>query len=383
MKPNPNLQLKLKEFDQPLIEGLRPLEKIYVTKRRGKRIIQCFCGAELDKSIVPHIRREHPEIWKEWKKIFVAMRDKKWSYRRIMNAFRANGKLLFSWSIIERELRKMEENGEADLKIWEKDSIEEWEPRNFEVQRTTVWNFARRGDWAVHQSDYRGNWPPQLVRNLISLYTEKEEWVVDLFAGGGTTLIEAWLMGRRSLGIDINEFAVKTTNARLEEMKTKAANSADVKLCANIEPIVVKSNSQEIDRILSKQGFQHGQVKLFCAHPPYLDALVYGYSKEGDLSRTSDVEKFCNAMHDIALTANPWLHDTGHFALLIGDTRKQSKLVPLGFRLLNEFIDAGYEIQEVIIKTQNQDQSTHLWASNGNLRFLIAHEYLFIFSKPH
>ncbi len=382
MKTDHNHQSKLWDSDQQIIESLLPIKKIRISKEAGRRIIKCFCGVQVANSIVPHIRQVHPEVWKEWKATFVSMRNQKWSYRRIMNAFKADGKHLFSWSIVESELRKMEENGEAELKIWEKDEIDRWEPpKDFQLERTTVWNFSKRGSWAVHQSDYRGNWPPQLARNLISLFTKEGDWVVDLFVGGGTTLIEAWLTGRRSLGIDINDFAVKTTKARLEEMEEKARHSSEVKLDPEKRPIVVKGNSQQCDQIFERYELTPGTVALFCAHPPYLDALPYGYSEEDDLSRTSDVDKFCSAIRTIAIQAKRWLHDDGHLALLVGDTRRRSRLIPLGLRLVNEFISAGYELDEVIIKTQNQDQSTHLWANNKSLKFLIAHEYLFVFSK--
>ena len=34
---------------------------------------------------------------------------------------------------------------------------------------TTVWSFPRRGSWATHRGDYRGNWPPQMALSLIHI----------------------------------------------------------------------------------------------------------------------------------------------------------------------------------------------------------------------
>ena len=45
---------------------------------------------------------------------------------------------------------------------------------NFELECTTVWAFPRRGDWATHKSDWRGNWSPEVARNLIfALFKER------------------------------------------------------------------------------------------------------------------------------------------------------------------------------------------------------------------
>ena len=299
-----------------------------------------------------------------------------------MNAFRANGDLLFSWTVIEKELMKMEEEGEANLQIWDKARVVEWEPKDFELERTTVWDFSKRGDWAVHQSDYRGNWPPQLARNLILQYTKEGEVIVDLFVGGGTTLIEAWLTGRKSLGIDISPFAVKMTRSRLDEMVTKSTGANKFSLDLGLAPVVREADSRQCSRVMSDLGWQQGSVALVCAHPPYLDALRYTHSVEGDLSRIKSVDEFCSAMRTIASEVRPWLKPGGILVVLIGDVRKQSKIVPLGFKLLQEFLSVGYELEEIVIKTQNRDRSTHLWIGNRKLPFLIAHEYLLILSNP-
>ncbi len=60
-------------------------------------------------------------------------------------------------------------------------------------QHFDVWNFATSdGD-----SSYFGKMPPQVVENLLWLYTEPGEIVFDPFAGGGTTIDVAKAMSRR------------------------------------------------------------------------------------------------------------------------------------------------------------------------------------------
>ena len=84
------------------------------------------------------------------------------------------------------------------------------EPENFEQEMTTIWSFKDRGDWATHNPSYRGNWSPYIPRNLLLRYSKEKDLVLDQFVGGGTTLVEAKLLNRNCIGIDINPNAIKS-----------------------------------------------------------------------------------------------------------------------------------------------------------------------------
>ncbi len=88
-------------------------------------------------------------------------------------------------------------------------SITQWEPDDFELEMNTVWSFPKRGDWATHDAKYRGNWSPYIPRNLLLRYSLENDLVLDQFAGGGTTLIEAKLLNRRIIGVDINPQSIE------------------------------------------------------------------------------------------------------------------------------------------------------------------------------
>lgn len=74
-----------------------------------------------------------------------------------------------------------------------------YEPEKFEIEKSSVWSFKERGDWATHKGDYRGNCPPQVPRNLILKYTKEKEIVLDPFCGSGTTMIECKLLDRKGI----------------------------------------------------------------------------------------------------------------------------------------------------------------------------------------
>jgi DNA modification methylase len=76
-----------------------------------------------------------------------------------------------------------------------------WEPDSFVLETTSIWSFPDRGNWATHDAQYRGNWPPYVPRNLILRYSKEEDLILDQFVDSGTTLIEAKLLNRNSIGV--------------------------------------------------------------------------------------------------------------------------------------------------------------------------------------
>ncbi len=63
---------------------------------------------------------------------------------------------------------------------------------------------------------YPARFSPEFARSAIHAFSKPGDLVLDPFVGGGTTLVEAMRLGRRSIGADVNELAtfvssVKTT----------------------------------------------------------------------------------------------------------------------------------------------------------------------------
>ncbi len=104
--------------------------------------------------------------------------------------------------------------GETTIKLGNT-RITAFQPDHFELERTNTWSFPDRGTWATHKGDFRGNWPPQLARNVILRYSKPGETVLDQLCGSGTTLIECKLLGRNCIGIDINEDAIMIARDRI------------------------------------------------------------------------------------------------------------------------------------------------------------------------
>jgi len=250
--------------------------------------------------------------------------------------------------------------------------VKRWEPPNFREETTTVWSFKQRGDWATHDSRYRGNWSPYIPRNVILKYSKPGDLVLDYFVGGGTTAIEAKLLGRRCIARDINPGAVGIT---LENLRFSPPQRIIPGLI--YEPEVSVGDARDLSDIPSDS------VDLICAHPPYAGIISYSSGVEGDLSRVP-VPQFLEEMQKVARESYRVLKPGGKCALLLGDARKRKQVIPIGFQAIKVFLSAGFILKELIIKRQHNCKATGFWYKRSvELNFLLlAHEYLPIFEKP-
>jgi len=82
---------------------------------------------------------------------------------------------------------------------------------------------------------YTAKFIPHIPRYFIEKYTKKGDVVLDPFAGSGTTLLEANLLGRNSLGIDINPLAVLIGQVKTTPLKKQKLEKAIKKLFKNLD----------------------------------------------------------------------------------------------------------------------------------------------------
>lgn len=247
-----------------------------------------------------------------------------------------------------------------------KKKITKWEPENFELEMTTHWSFPQRGDWATHDAKWRGNWSPYIPRNVILRYSKEGELVLDQFAGGGTTLVEAKLLNRDIIGVDVNDIALERCREKVSFEHEGATGKVYIR----------KGDARNLDFI------QNESIDLICTHPPYADIIHYSEDIAEDLSLLK-IRDFLKEMEKVAAESYRVLKKGKFCAVLMGDTRKKGCMIPMSFDVMKIFQDAGFTLKELIIKEQHNCKATGYWKTNSvKYNFLlIAHEYLFIFKK--
>ena len=231
---------------------------------------------------------------------------------------------------------------------------------SFNEETTTIWSFKERGNWSTHKGDYPGNCSPYVIKNLLLKYSKEDDIVLDQFIGSGTTVIESLLLKRKAIGIDINEKALNIAKERIKNIQGQFK--------------ILKGNAISLNL---KEDF-------ICTHPPYMDIIKYSNGIKGDISLLNG-EDFYSSIGLVAKECYRVLKYNKYCAIIVGDIRKKGYIEPLGFKIMEIFINTGFLLKEIIIKEQHNCKSTDKWKQIAMKRnfLLIQHEYIFVFQKGY
>lgn len=232
------------------------------------------------------------------------------------------------------------------------------------IENTTIWDFPDRGNWLNHDGKYRGNWSPHVPKNLIIRYSQEGDVILDQFIGGGTTLIEACRLNRKCIALDINNNALNLCEEKIKIFKED--KKYFIGKCDARNLSIINDNS----------------IDLICTHPPYANIIKYSKDNEKDISLL-EFDEYFKSMKEVAKSCYRVLKHKKYCCILIGDTRKNGFIQPLGFNVMNIFLQQGFILKEIIIKKQNNCRFTDRWKNICKKRnlYLIEHEYLFVFYK--
>ncbi len=254
----------------------------------------------------------------------------------------------------------------------EETKIERIQPEDFKLEHTTVWNFQKRGDWATHKGDFRGNWAPQIPRNLLLRYSKVGDTVLDPMVGSGTTLIEAKVTGRNGIGLDVDPSALLVSLSRLD------FDVPDDDIPESSQKVFI-GDARNMDLV------ENESIDLGLIHPPQPDYIgnVNGRNS-ADLSFVSSFDEYCKEMKEVAKEMFRTIKPGKYCSILIGDTRRHKHYVPISHRIMQNFLDVGFTLKENVIKRQWNCSQSGFWArrSKRDNFLLISHKNLFVFRKP-
>ncbi len=176
-------------------------------------------------------------------------------------------------------------------------------------------------------------------------------------------MVEAKLLNRNAVGVDINLNAVLISETNLQFQ------------CETNSKIFTRNGNAT-----NLHFIKDSHIDFICMHPPYANIINYSKDIKGDISLLS-IEEFLSEMKKVADESFRVLKNGKMCAVMIGDVRKHGRVIPLGFRMMECFLQAGFSNKEIIVKEQHNCRSTDYWRKKDNNFLLLAHEYIFVFQK--
>lgn len=240
----------------------------------------------------------------------------------------------------------------------------------------SLWIVDRRDNSGVHTAGYWGNFIPQIPRQMMLRYTKAGEWILDPFAGAGTTSIEGQRLGRNTVGVELQADIAERARGLIACEPNRHAVTSDI--------ITADSRHVDLRAILQRHG-QHS-VQLVIMHPPYFDIIKFSDDPR-DLSNATSVQDFLDGMGTIVDNVTAVLDRGRTLALVIGDKYIKGEWIPLGFLTMNAVVERGFTLKSIVVKnfeqTTGKRNQKELWryrALAGGF-YIFKHEYIFVFQK--
>ena len=277
----------------------------------------------------------------------------------------------------QKTLKLVKEN-ERLTKPYNDINLKEW--KNYShILTDSLWDFTSRDKKNGHKYDYHGNYIPQIAQQLFERFTKKDDIILDLFFGSGTSGIEALNMNRRCIGVELKSDLVDYVKEKFTPKD----------LVTKINILNGDSSSKSIqDRIQSRLEIMgKDQAQFLILHPPYDDIIKFSDDPK-DLSNCKSTEEFYELFEKVAANGYKILEKGRFAALIIGDKYQNGELIPLSFKCMEKMNNLGFITKSIIVKNiegneKSKGKNSNLWryrALYGGF-YIFKHEYIILFQK--
>ena len=245
-----------------------------------------------------------------------------------------------------------------------------------DIYTDSLWLVNRRDGSGAHTAGYWGNFIPQIPHQMMRRYTRPGDWVIDPFAGSGTTLIEARRLGRNCLGV---------------ELQAPVANSARALIALDPDrhgatAAIVTGDCLAVDYPALLREYGRASAQLVIMHPPYYDIIKFSDDPR-DLSNAATIDAFLAQVGLLVDRLAPVLDAGRYLALVIGDKYAHGEWIPLGFQAMSEVLKRDFMLKSIIVKnfeeTAGKRSQKELWKYRALVGgfYVFKHEYIFVFRK--
>lgn len=257
-----------------------------------------------------------------------------------------------------------------------------WKDYLSDIITDSLWILGPRDRSGPNTGDYHGNFVPQIAYQVITRFTKRDEIVLDLFSGMGTTLIECRHLGRHGIGVELNKEVIVSSRDKIDS----ASNPY------NSKTFLIKGDSgsdevkYEVRQKFKELGVREAQHIIL--HPPYWDIIQFNALDPLDLASSPTVEDFLRKFELVVKNAYELLENKRFITLVIGDKYSKGEWIPLGFECMNVCRNAGFKLKAINVKDiqgneKAKGKKTNLWKYRALKQgfYVFKHEYIIIFQK--
>lgn len=198
------------------------------------------------------------------------------------------------------------------------------------------------------------------VERLISTFTKKGMTVFDPFLGSGTTAISSFNLGRRCIGIDLNEEYYSLAKMRFDKkgmieskdyeyilgdslVETPKVGNVDYIVTSPPYHNILKNNSKGLREDKSTKGYRSGSRI----------GVEYYSDKQNDLGNQASYDDFLSLFKKIMSKAFIQLKDNRYCSIIISDFTVDKEEICVQADIVNLMRDIGFKFVGTIILLQD------------------------------
>lgn len=241
----------------------------------------------------------------------------------------------------------------------------------------SVWDIVKTPEEAALK--HPAMFPVKLCERLIEIYTHKGDIVLDPFMGSGSTLLAAASLGRKGIGIDVNEEFVSLAKNRLNLLETIEDNLKPEIYCDTAENLLKYVGESTVDLVLTSPPYWNIHRRKRTAD--YKEPRPYS-ELERDFGNIEKYEDFMNALKDVFSKVKIVLKPKGHCIIIVMDIRVGSQFIPFHMDIARMMMELGYKFEDIIIWNRAAEYN-NLRPLGYPYQFIVnkVHEYIMIFRK--
>jgi DNA modification methylase len=130
------------------------------------------------------------------------------------------------------------------------------------VKTTKSWFVINPRSRSKNQLEHPAKFPEELVSRFVKFFTQSGAWVLDPFAGVGSTQVACRTLGRNSVGIELSDEFVEAGNSQIQIVE------------GSEQQLLLQGDSLDIAAVLENQfGEDVPQFDYLITSPPYWNML--------------------------------------------------------------------------------------------------------------
>lgn len=207
-----------------------------------------------------------------------------------------------------------------------------WQDSNRVKKYDPSWNYADDNSRAYTHSihPYPAMMIPQVAGRLIDMYAKPKAVVLDPFSGSGSVLLEAFIRGYDSYGIDINPLSLLISGVKTTPVNPKILQKEVEKIFKRVSSPVLRHNGTSIKNTNTPQFFN---IDYWFKHEVIYKLVAL--KKAIDSIRDKRIRDFFRVVFSFAVRTSSNTRN-GEFKLYRIDKEKLSDFNPPVFEIFKE-----------------------------------------------